>query len=80
MNNFEEQLSRFGIENEDGTVDRLRSQVPFKCLVDCNSVNVGVVNEPDDLVRKDLRVVLRVEIWLCWLAGVELEAFADPFA
>lgn len=41
---------------------RYLRQVTLKRLMDSNSVDVGVVDEPDDLIREELRVVLRVEV------------------
>ena len=80
MNDLEKQLPRLRIENEYGAVDRLCSQVPFECLVNRNSVDICVVHEPNDLVREDLSVVLRVEIWLRGFTRIELKALADSLA
>lgn len=46
-------------------------------LVDGDSVHVGVVHEPDDLVGEELSVVLRGQVGLSGLGGVELQALAD---
>jgi hypothetical protein len=48
--------------------------------VDGDSVDVGVVDEPDDLVREELRVVLRVKVGLGRLGRVELETLADSLS
>ena len=68
MDDLEEQLARLWIENEDGTVDWLCCQVALECLVDGDSVDVGVIDEPDYLIREELCVILRVEIWFGGLA------------
>ena len=48
--------------------------------MDGDSVDVGVVDEPDDLVGEELAVVLRREVGLGRLRGVELQALADALA
>ena len=50
MDDLQKELSGFGIKDEDCAVDRFSRQVTFKSFVDSNSVNVGVVNEPNYLV------------------------------
>jgi hypothetical protein len=50
MNDLEEQLSGAGVEDEDGSIDRLGHQVTLEGLVDHDLVHVGVVDEPNDLV------------------------------
>ena len=72
VNNFEEELARLGIEDEDGSIDGLGGEISLKCLVDGDSVHIGVVYKPNDLVGEQLCVVLGVEIWLSGLARVEL--------
>ena len=67
-------------EDENGTIDRLGGQIAFERLVakECSakdregaqvhahrdSVHIGIINEPDDLVREQLRVVLAVQVRL----------------
>ena len=80
VDDFKEQLSRLWIEREDSSVDWLGSQVALLCLVNGDSVDVCVIYEPDSLVREELSVVLRVQIGLSWLTGIELEALPDPFS
>mmetsp|Transcript_3144 Transcript_3144/g.9017 ORF Transcript_3144/g.9017 Transcript_3144/m.9017 type:complete len:409 (-) Transcript_3144:4863-6089(-) len=77
VHDLEEQLPRAGIEHEDGPVDGLRREVPFKRLVDGHAVDVRVVDEPNNLIAKELAVVLRTEVGLRRLGAVELEALAD---
>ena len=48
--------------------------------MDGDSVNVGVVDEPDDLVGEQLAVVLRVEVGLRRLGAVQLQALAHALA
>ena len=80
MNDLQEQLTGPGVEDENGAVDGLGGQVTFEGLVDGDSVDVGVVDEPDDLVTEELSVVLGGEVGLGGLGGVELEAFSDSFS
>mmetsp|Transcript_14221 Transcript_14221/g.33094 ORF Transcript_14221/g.33094 Transcript_14221/m.33094 type:complete len:257 (+) Transcript_14221:1810-2580(+) len=79
VDDLEEQLPGTRVEDEDGAVDGLCRQVAFKRLVDRHAVHVGVVHEPNDLVREQLAVVLRRQVRLGRLRGVELEALPDPF-
>ena len=58
VDDLEEELPRPRVEDEDGPVDRLGRQVALKGLVDGDAVHVGVVHKPDDLVAKELAVVL----------------------
>jgi len=50
VDNFEEELSGSGVEDEDGAVDGFGGEIAFECLVDGDSVDVGVVDEPNDLI------------------------------
>jgi hypothetical protein len=52
VDNLEEELASTGVEDEDRTVDGLGRQVTLERLVDRDTVHVGVVDEPDDLVEK----------------------------
>jgi hypothetical protein len=52
MYDFQEKLARPRIENENSTVDGLGGQVALKGLVNCDSVHVGIVNEPNNLIRE----------------------------
>ena len=45
--------------------------------MDGDSVDVGVVDEPDDLVGEELSVVLRRQVGLGGLGGVELQTLTD---
>lgn len=62
VNDLKEELTRAGVEDKDGSVDRLCRQVSFESLVNRDTVDVGVIDEPDNLVAEELRVVLRVEV------------------
>jgi len=64
---LQEELSRSRIENENGTIDRLCCQIALERLVNSNAIDVGIVDKPNDLVGEELRIVLAVEIRLCWL-------------
>ena len=80
VDNLEEQLSCPRVEDEDGSVDGFSCQITLECLVDCDPVHVGVVHEPDDLVREELAVVLRREVRLVRLRRVELQPLVDALA
>lgn len=47
VDDLDERLSRSGVEDEDGAVDRLRRQVTLERFVDRNAVHLRVVDEPD---------------------------------
>mmetsp|Transcript_2955 Transcript_2955/g.8790 ORF Transcript_2955/g.8790 Transcript_2955/m.8790 type:complete len:598 (+) Transcript_2955:730-2523(+) len=78
VDDFEEHLSRSRVEDEDGAVDGFGRQVALERLVDRHPVDVGVVNEPYGLVREQLSIVLRRQIWLSWLGRIKLQCFPDP--
>lgn len=80
VDDLEEELTGARVEDEDGAVDGLGGQIALERLVDGDAVDVGVVDEPDDLVAEELRVVLRVEVRLGRLGRVELQALADALA
>jgi len=80
MNDLQEKPARLWVEDENCAVDRLCSQISFESLVNRHSVHVGVIYKPDNLVRKQLGVVLRVQIGLGWLARVQLEALPNSFS
>lgn len=79
VNNLQEQLSSSGVENKDGTVDGLGRQVTLERLVDGDSVHVGVVDEPDDLVGEELRVIATVQVRFCRFRGIQLQGLSDTF-
>ena len=66
------------VEDEDGTVDRLGGQVTLKGLVDGDTVDVGVVDKPDDHVGEELGVVLGRQVRLGRLRREQLQRLADP--
>mmetsp|Transcript_12946 Transcript_12946/g.36299 ORF Transcript_12946/g.36299 Transcript_12946/m.36299 type:complete len:360 (+) Transcript_12946:1817-2896(+) len=78
MNDLQEQLPGPGVEDEDGTVDRLGREVTFKGLVYRDAVNVRVIHKPNELVGKQLPVVLAVQVRLSWLGAVKLQPLSDP--
>lgn len=79
MDDLQKELSGFGIKDEDCAVDRFSRQVTFKSFVDSNSVYISVINKPDDLVWKQLSVILRIQVWLSWFAWIQLQTFPDSF-
>ncbi len=80
MDNLQEQLTRARIEDKDGSIDWLGCQVTLKRLVDSHTVGIGVVDEPNDLVAKQLTVVLRTQVWLGRLTGIQLKSLPDTLA
>mmetsp|Transcript_15391 Transcript_15391/g.46046 ORF Transcript_15391/g.46046 Transcript_15391/m.46046 type:complete len:443 (-) Transcript_15391:2814-4142(-) len=62
MNDLEEQLSGARIEDENGTINWFGGQVSFKGLMNGDAIHIGIINEPNDLLAEELRVVLRVEV------------------
>ena len=49
VDNLEEKLSCARVEDEDSSVDWFRRQVTLEGLVDRNTVDVGIIDELDDL-------------------------------
>lgn len=68
MDDLQKELAGFGIKDEDCAIDRFSRQVTFKSFVDSDSVDVSVINKPNDLVREQLGVILRIQVWLRWFA------------
>lgn len=77
---FEVKLAVSRVEDKYGTVDRFSRQVALEGLMNSHSVNVGVVDEPDDLVREQFGVVLRVKVGFCGLGRVKLQPFANALS
>ena len=50
MNNFQEELPSSGVENENGSVNGLGSQVSFESFVNGYTVYISIIDEPDDLI------------------------------
>lgn len=46
-------------------------------LVDGDAIHVGVIHKPDDLVGEEFAVVLRGQVGLGGLGGIQLQPFAD---
>ena len=80
VDDLHEELAGTRIEDKGGAVDRLGGQVALKGLVDGDAVDVGVVDKPDDLIAKQLAVVLARQVGLGGLRRVQLEPFSDAFA
>lgn len=80
VNDLQEELTRSRIKDEDSTVDRLCRQVSLERLVDGNSVDVGIVDEPNDLVGEELRVIAGVEVRFGRFGRVELETLSDTLS
>lgn len=50
MDNLQEELAGFGIEYENGTVDGFCRKVTFLSLVDRDSVDICVIDKPNNLI------------------------------
>jgi hypothetical protein len=50
VNDFQKQLASPWIENENSSVDWLCGEVAFMSLVNSNTVDVCVIDKPNDLV------------------------------
>lgn len=48
--------------------------------MDGDSVHIGVIHKPDDLVGEEFAVVLRGQVGLGGLRGVQLQAFANALS
>ena len=53
MDNLQKQLTRARVENENSAVDRLGGEVALERLMDGDSVNVRIIDEELNLVRKE---------------------------
>ena len=62
LHNLQIQLPISRIENENGSVNRLSGQISFKGFMNCDSVNISIVDEPDNLVTKELLIILWVQV------------------
>lgn len=58
MNNFQKQLSSPRIENKDSTIDRFSSQVTFESFVNSYSIDISIIDKPNNLIREELTIVL----------------------
>lgn len=48
-------------------------------LVDSHSVDISVIHKPDNLIGEELAIVLRGQVRLSGLRGIELKPLADSF-
>lgn len=46
-------------------------------LVNGDTVHIGVINKPDNLVGEKFTIVLGGQVWLSGLRGVQLQTFTD---
>ncbi len=54
--------------------------VKFTCLVDGDSIHIGVIHKPDDLVGEEFSIVLGRQVRLSGLWRVELQTLADSLS
>ena len=80
VDDFQKQLPRARIEANQGAVQGFGGQIALERLVNGDAVDVGVVDEPDDLVGEEFAVVLGGEVGLGGLGAVQLEALTDALA
>lgn len=66
--------------DKDGTVNRLGGQITLKRLVDSDTVDVGIIDKPNNLAREQLGIIGRIEVRLGGFGRVQLETLADTFA
>ena len=50
MDDLQEELAGARVEDEDGAIDWFGCQITFECLMDGDSVDIGVIDEPNDLI------------------------------
>ena len=50
MYDLKKQLPGLWVKDEDGSIDGLGGQITLVCFVDGDSINVGIVDKPYDLV------------------------------
>lgn len=79
MNDLQEELTGTWIENEYGSIDGFGCEISLEGLMDGNSVDVGVINEPNDLLGEEFRIILGVEVGFSGLRGVQLQTLSDTF-
>lgn len=77
VNNFQEQQACPWVEDENSSIDRFGGEVTLECLMDGNSIYIGVIDKPDGLIHEQISIVLGVEIGLSRLRRVQLQAFPD---
>ena len=61
VDDFQEELTGPGVEDEDGAIDGFGGQVTLKRLVNGDPVHIGVIDKPDDLVTEELTIVLHMQ-------------------
>ena len=58
MNDLQKQLTRARVEYENGAIDGFSRQIAFKSFVDGDSVDIGIIDKPNDLVGKEFAIIL----------------------
>lgn len=61
---------------EENTRQKTRGRL-LTYFVDGDSVHIGVIHKPDDLIGEEFSVILRGQVGLSGLGGVELQTLAD---
>lgn len=79
MNDLKEEFTSTRIENEDSTINRLSCQVTFLGLVDGDTIDIGIIDEPNGLVGEKFREVRTGEIWFSGFRRIKLETFTNSF-
>ena len=57
VDDLQVKLTIFRVEDEDRTIYRLCGEISLIGLVNCDSIDVCVVDEPDNLIAEKLNVV-----------------------
>jgi hypothetical protein len=60
MDNFQEQLASPRIEDKNSTINWFGCQVSLERFMDSHSIDVSVINKPNDLVSEEVSVILRI--------------------
>ena len=80
MDDLQEQLACPWVQNEDCSINGLCCQISLKGLVNGHSIYIGVIHKPDDLIGKELSIVLTAQVRLCWFRGIKLQALSDTLS
>ncbi len=80
MDNLEKELTSPRRKDEDSSIDRLSGKITLVCFMNSDTIDISVIDEPDQLVREQLSIIRCIQIRLGRLARVELKAFPDSLS
>lgn len=72
MDDLEEQLASTRIEDEDGSIDGFGGQVAFEGFMDGDSVDIGVIYEPDSLITEQFSIIEGIQVWFSRFRRIQL--------